>query len=99
MNINNKEKESRLEEFTKNPKKALWTLSLPMMLGMSVQAMYMLADTAFVGRMIVDNKNTDFIENSGALASLGYVFPFLFIIMGIAFGLGSGATTIIAQFI
>ena len=99
MNINNQDKESRLEEFTKNPKKALWTLSLPMMLGMSVQAMYMLADTAFVGRMIVDNKNTDFIENSGALASLGYVFPFLFIIMGIAFGLGSGATTIIAQFI
>ena len=66
MNINNKDKESRLEEFTKNPHKALWALSLPMMFGMSVQAIYMLADTAFVGRMIVDDKNTlGFIENGG----------------------------------
>ena len=34
-----------------------------------------------------------------ALASLGYVFPYFFILMGITFGLGSGATTVIAQYI
>ena len=89
MAIDNKQKESRLEEFLKNPKKALWQLSLPMMFGMSVQAIYMMADTAFVGRMI----------GGTALASLGYVFPYFFILMGITFGLGSGATTVIAQFI
>ena len=89
MDIDNKVKESRLEEFIANPKKALWKLSLPMMFGMSVQAIYMMADTAFVGRMI----------GSTALASLGYVFPYFFILMGITFGLGSGATTVIAQFI
>ena len=85
----NQKKESRLNEFIDNPKKALWRLSLPMMFGMSVQAIYMMIDTAFVGRML----------GGTALASLGYVFPFIFILMGITFGLGSGATTVIAQFI
>ena len=87
--MDNQPKESRLEEFISAPKKAMWKLTLPMMFGMAVQAIYMLADTAFVGRMI----------GGTALAALGYVFPFLFIIMGITFGLGSGATTVIAQFI
>ena len=76
---------ARLASFLENPKKALWKLSVPMMFGMSVQAIYMMADTAFVGRMI----------GGTALASLGYVFPYFFILMGITFGLGSGATTII----
>lgn len=87
--MDNQPKESRLEEFITAPKKAMWKLALPMAFGMSVQAIYMLADTAFVGRMI----------GGTALAALGYVFPFLFIIMGITFGVGSGATTVIAQFI
>ncbi|MBI45225.1 MAG: hypothetical protein CMG66_03565 [Candidatus Marinimicrobia bacterium] len=58
-----------------------------MMLGMSVQAIYMLIDTAFIGRWV----------GWQALTGLGVVFPALFIIMGITFGLGSGATTVIAQ--
>ena len=80
-------KTSRLDEFISNPKKALFTLSIPMMLGMSVQAIYMLIDTAFIGRWVGGN----------ALAGLGIVFPPMFIIMGITFGLGSGATTVIGQ--
>ena len=82
-------KESRLEEFIAEPQKALWKLSVPMMLGMAVQAVYMLVDTAFIGRWV----------GGTALAALGYIFPLLFILMGITFGLGSGATTVIAQFI
>ena len=82
-------KESRLEEFITEPQKALWKLSVPMMLGMVVQAVYMLVDTAFIGRWV----------GGTALAALGYIFPLLFILMGITFGLGSGATTVIAQFI
>ena len=78
---------SKLDEFIKNPKKALFTLSLPMMAGMSVQAIYMLIDTAFIGHWV----------GGSALAGLGIVFPPMFIIMGITFGLGSGATTVIAQ--
>ena len=58
-----------------------------MMLGMAVQAIYMLVDTALIGNIV----------GGSALASLGYVFPYFFIIMGISFGLGSGVTTFIAQ--
>ena len=81
---NNKD---RLNQFISNPYKALWTLSIPMMLGMSVQAIYMLIDTAFIGHWV----------GGSALAGLGLIFPPMFIIMGITFGLGSGATTVIAQ--
>ena len=80
-------KNSKLNEFIKNPHKALITLSLPMMAGMSVQAIYMLVDTAFIGKWV----------GGEALTSLGIIFPPMFIIMGITFGLGSGATTVIAQ--
>ena len=80
-------KKNKLELFKANPSKALWTLSIPMMLGMSVQAIYMLIDTAFIGKWV----------GGAALAGLGLVFPPLFIIMGITFGLGSGATTVIAK--
>tara|TARA_B110000438_G_scaffold301332_1_gene355953 strand:- start:947 stop:2302 length:1356 start_codon:yes stop_codon:yes gene_type:complete len=79
--------QNKLELFKSNPSKALWTLSIPMMLGMSVQAIYMLIDTAFIGNWV----------GGSALAGLGLVFPPLFIIMGITFGLGSGATTVIAK--
>ena len=78
---------NKLDLFKANPTKALWTLSIPMMLGMSVQAIYMLIDTAFIGKWV----------GGSALAGLGLVFPPLFIIMGITFGLGSGATTVIAK--
>ena len=57
-------KTNRLEEFINNPKISLWKLSIPMMLGMSVQAIYMLIDTAFIGRWV----------GWQALAGLGVVF-------------------------
>ena len=60
-----------------------------MMFGMLIQAIYMLTDTAFIGKWV----------GSDALAALGYVFPYMFIIMGITFGLGSGATSVIARYI
>ena len=82
-------KESKLKDFIQNPKKALWQLAIPMMAGMSVQSIYMLVDTAFIGHWVGGN----------ALAALGYVFPIFFIILGITFGLGTGVTTVIAQYI
>ena len=82
-------KNNRLQEFIDNPKISLWKLSIPMMLGMSVQAIYMLIDTAFIGKWV----------GWKALTGLGVVFPALFIIMGVTFGIGSGATTVIAQYI
>ena len=43
---------NKLEFFKSNPEKALWNLSIPMMFGMSVQAIYMLIDTAFIGQWV-----------------------------------------------
>ena len=82
-------KESRLKEFSENPEKALWKLAVPMMFGMFVQSIYMLTDTAYIG---------NWVGHEG-LAALGYVWPYMFIIMGITFGLGSGATSVIARYI
>ncbi|MBT5078083.1 MAG: MATE family efflux transporter, partial [Candidatus Marinimicrobia bacterium] len=84
-------KESKKNEFIKNPQKAMWKLAIPMMLGMSVQAIYMLVDMAFIGRLIGDK--------TPGLAAMGYIFPFMFFLMGITFGLGSGATSVIAKYI
>ena len=82
------EKESRLDQFAKNPKRALWSLAIPMMIGMSVQNIYQIVDMIFVGRL-----------GSEAIAALAFNLPLLFFAIGIIFGLGSGVTAVIAQYI
>ena len=82
------ERSSRLEEFIANPRKALWRLALPIMIGMSVQTIYMLADMYFVGQV-----------SSQALAALAFNMPLVFLGVGIIFGLGSGVTSVIARYI
>ena len=61
------EKESRLDQFTKNPKRALWSLAIPMMVGMSVQNIYQIVDMIFVGRL-----------GSDAIKALAFNLPLLF---------------------
>ena len=41
----------------------------------------------------------DNLVGNDALSALGYVFPYMFIIMGLTFGLGAGVTAVIARFI
>lgn len=82
------ERSSRLEEFIANPRGALWRLALPVMIGMSVQTVYMLADMYFVGQV-----------SSQALAALAFNMPLIFLAIGIIFGLGSGVTSVIARYI
>ncbi len=77
---------SRLEGFLENPRRALWRLAVPMMIGMSLQTAYMLADMFFVGRLSPD-----------ALAALAFNMPLLFLVLGIVFGIGSGVTSVIAR--
>ena len=86
-----KHSQSKLQEFMDNPKKGLWKMTLPFLLGLTVQSIYMLMDTMFVGKFVPDSK--------AALDAMGVIFPLMFIIMGLTFGLGSGVTTLIAQFI
>ena len=89
METTHNDRKSRLNEFIDNPEKSLWKLALPMMFGMMVHAIYMLTDTAFIGNLV----------GNDALSALGYVFPYMFIIMGLTFGLGAGSTAVIARYI
>jgi len=87
--VNKKEpKESRLTQFLANPRKALWNLVIPMMFGMAVQTVYNIVDMIFVGRIGGD-----------AITALAFNIPLLFFGLGVVFGLGSGVTTAIAQYI
>ncbi len=69
-----------------DPKKAIIKLSLPMMLGMSIQTLYNLVDTFWVSGLGAD-----------ALAAVGFVFPFFFVIIALSNGLGVGAGSAISR--
>ena len=77
---------ARLEEFQRNPRRALWTLALPIMFGMSIYTLYMIADMVFVGMLGPDE-----------LTAVAFNMPLLFLAMGTTFGLGSAVTALIAQ--
>ncbi len=80
------DKSKRVDEFIANPKRAVWTLALPVMLGMAVQTIYSIADMIFVG----------FIGGE-AIAALTFNMPLIFMAIGIVFGLGAGTTAVIAR--
>ncbi|MCF7903969.1 MAG: MATE family efflux transporter [Candidatus Marinimicrobia bacterium] len=80
-------KYSRLDSFIENPRKAIWTLGLPVMMGMAVQTLYSIVDMFFVARISVN-----------AIAALGFNLPLFWLAMGISFGLGTGVTAVIARF-
>ena len=42
---------SRLSSFLENPKKALWTLAVPIMFGMGIHTLYNIVDMLFIGRL------------------------------------------------
>jgi len=78
----------RVEEFIRNPKKALWKIALPIIVIFFVQNMYNIVDTAFVGRLGAD-----------AIAALTFSFPIFFILIAVGSGLGVGTNSRIARFL
>ena len=40
---------ARLDQFIANPRRAMWGMALPMLIGMSLQAIYMIVDMIFIG--------------------------------------------------
>ena len=79
--MKSEKKQSRLKEFIDNPRKALWKLAVPMMFGMMIQTVYMIADMIFVGQVSADS-----------LTALAFNMPLLFFGLGITFGVGVGQT-------
>ena len=84
----NQAKGSRLKTFSEKPKKALWTLAIPILAGMSIQTIYTLVDMIYIGRL-----------GGEAIAAVAFNMPLLFFVLGLSMGLGSGVTASIARFI
>jgi putative MATE family efflux protein len=78
----------RVDDFIENPKKALLTLALPIIIGMTVQIMYNVADTAFVGRLGADS-----------IAALAFSFPLFFILISINSGVSVGMGSLISRYL
>jgi len=79
---------NKAAEFIANPRRAVWQLSLPVMAGMMIYTLYSITDWVFVGRLGGD-----------AVAALSFTVPLVFFALGVTFGLGTGATSVIARFL
>ena len=75
-----------VETLLGDPKRAIVKLSIPMIVAMSVQTIYSLADALWVSGLGPD-----------ALAAVGLFFPFFFIMLAIATGIGVGAGAALAR--
>lgn len=69
-----------------NPKRAIITLALPMIFAMSVQTIYNLVDAFWVSGL-----------GANALAAVGFFFPFFFMLMAFATGIGTGGGAAISR--
>jgi len=82
--------ESRIRVLADEPVlKAIFTMAIPVMLGMIVQVLYNMVDTFFVGKL------ND--VNQLAAANLG--FPFFMIMMAIGSIIGVGSASVISRYI
>lgn len=67
--------------------KAIWHMAIPMMLGMSVNIIYNITDTFFIGRL----------NNTAALAAISLLLPFTTILMAIGNLFGTGGSTLFSR--
>jgi putative MATE family efflux protein len=81
-------KKNRVDEFVKHPKAALLKVAGPIVLGMLVQTLYNVVDTAFVGRL-----------GPESIAALTFSFPIFFIFIAVNVGIGSGIGSQISRYI
>ncbi|RMF90724.1 MAG: MATE family efflux transporter [Nitrospinota bacterium] len=79
---------SRRDRYLANPSRALWTLAIPVMAGMSIQIMYSIADLIFIGRI-----------SAQALSAVAFNIPLFFLVLSLTMGLGSGVTAVIARYV
>lgn len=67
--------------------KSLWMISLPIILANTLQTLYQLIDTFWVGRL-----------GESAVASVSLVFPILFFLASLAVGFAMAGSILVAQF-
>lgn len=78
--------DKRVEMITGDPKRAIRTLSVPMILSMVLMMAYNLADSIWVAGL-----------GPNALAALGFVSPLFMMVVGLGNGLGAGANSLISR--
>lgn len=76
----------RLDEFLAAPRRAVWTMALPMMAGTAVHTVYMIVDTAFIGAL-----------GTEALAAVTFVGPLFFVMVTLTAGMATAVTALVAQ--
>ena len=76
----------KIKKLIKNPKKSLFKIAIPIMVGMIVQTMYNVVDTAFVGHLGKDY-----------LAALTYTFPLFFLFLSFSLGINVGLNSYISR--
>ncbi|HVR28123.1 MAG TPA: MATE family efflux transporter [Thermoanaerobaculia bacterium] len=79
---------ARLDRFLSNPRRGMWGMALPMMIGMALQTLYMIVDMIFIGML-----------GSDALTAVAFDMPLVFLGLGVTFGLGSGVTAVVARYV
>lgn len=77
-----------VETLLGNPRKAVLSMSIPLMIALIAQSANNLIDAVWVAGLGTD-----------ALAAVGFVFPLFFIMIGIGNGIGIGASSAIARHI
>lgn len=77
---------NRVQQFIEEPRRALWRLAAPMIAGMSVHTLYMIADFAFIGTI-----------SDEAVAGVTLVGPLFFVLIALLNGSGTAYTALIAQ--
>lgn len=81
-------KSTGVETLLGDPKRAIFRLGLPMIIGMSVQTMYNLTDAIWVSGLGPD-----------ALSAVGLYFPFFMIAISLSVGLGIGGGSAVSRYI
>ena len=71
-----------------NPKKALWKMSVPLIISLFITSLYNLIDAIWVAGLGAD-----------ALAGVGFVSPVFIALMGIGNGLGAGSASALSKYI
>ncbi len=87
MTERNTEKETKgVTLLLGDPRKAIISLSLPMIVAMSVQTIYNVTDAIWVSGLGAD-----------ALSAVGFFFPFFFMLMALATGIGTGGSSAVSR--
>jgi putative MATE family efflux protein len=79
---------ARLDRFLENPRRGMWGMALPMMIGMALQTAYMVVDMIFIGML-----------GAPELTAVAFDMPLVFLGLGVTFGLGSGVTAVVARYV